>query len=115
MGGDGGVPQAGTRQANEDIGEDGTNATENTAGVGGSGGDNDDQAGGQKGGDGGDNEQTAGDGPDDDSQGGDAGTNGAAIRKSSGVSFTFGTGALDDGEIRPSSFANPGNAATGVA
>ena len=115
LGGDGGVPQAGTRQANEDIGEDGTNATENTAGVGGSGGDNDDQAGGQKGGDGGDNEQTAGDGPDDDSQGGDAGTNGAAIRKSSGVSFTFGTGALDDGEIRPSSFANPGNAATGVA
>ena len=115
LGGDGGVPQAGTRQANEDIGEDGTNATENTAGVGGSGGDNDDQAGGQKGGDGGDNEQTAGDGPDDDSQGGDAGTDGAAIRKSSGVSFTFGTGALDDGEIRPSSFANPGNAATGVA
>ena len=115
MGGEGGTPQAGTRQANEDIGEDGTNATENTAGVGGSGGDNDDQAGGQKGGDGGDNEQNPAAGPDDDSLGGPAGSNGAAIRVTSGVSFTFGTGALDDGEIRPSSFATPGNAATGVA
>ena len=32
-----------------------------------------------------------GTGNDDDSQGGDAGTNGAAIRESSGISFTFGT------------------------
>ena len=31
------------------------------------------------------------------------------------VSFKFGTGDLDDGEIRPSSFTNPSNAATGVA
>ena len=114
-GGQGGVPQAGTRQANEDIGSPGGDADEDTAGVGGSGGDNDDQAGGQKGGDGGDNEQDPSAGPNDDSEGGAAGLNGAAIRKTSGISFTFGTGPKDDGEIRPSSFTNPANAATGVA
>ena len=114
-GGIGGTPQEGTRQANEDVGSPGTNATENTAGTGGAGGDNDDQAFGQKGGDGGDNEQNPAAGPSDDSPGGAAGANGAAIRVTSGVSFTFGTGALDDGEIRPSSFATPGNAATDVA
>ena len=111
-GGEGGVPQAGTRQANEDIGGPGANGTETTGGIGGSGGDNDDQAGGQTGGVGGDNEQTAGDGPDDDSQGGDAGTNGAAIRETSGVSFTFGT---TGGTIEPSSFTNTANAEQGVA
>ena len=111
-GGQGGVPQAGTRQANEDIGSPGGNGTETTGGNGGGGGDNDDQAGGQTGGRGGDNEQTAGDGPDDDSQGGDAGTNGAAIRETSGVSFTFGT---TGGTIEPSSFTNAANAQQGVA
>ena len=115
VGGEGGTPQAGTRQANEDVGSDGNAGDEEEGGTGGAGGDNDDQAGGQKGGDGGDNEQNPAAGPDDDSLGGPAGANGAAIRVTSGVSFTFGTGALDDGEIRPSSFATPGNAATGVA
>ena len=114
-GGIGGTPQAGTRQANEDIGKPGGDGNEDTAGGGGSGGDNDDQAGGATGGAGGDNEQQPSAGNSDDSVGGPAGSNGAAIRKSSGVSFTFGTGALDDGEIRPSSFTNPANAATGVA
>ena len=114
-GGIGGTPQAGTRQANEDIGKPGGDGNEDTAGGGGSGGDNDDQAGGATGGAGGDNEQQPSAGNSDDSQGGPAGSNGAAIRKSSGVSFTFGTGALDNGEIRPSSFTNPNNAATGVA
>ena len=114
-GGIGGTPQEGTRQANEDVGSPGTNATENTAGTGGAGGDNDDQAFGQKGGDGGDNEQNPAAGPSDDSPGGAAGANGAAIRVTSGVSFTFGTGPKDDGEIRPSSFTNPANAAIGVA
>ena len=111
-GGEGGVPQAGTRQANEDIGSPGGNGTETTGGNGGGGGDNDDQAGGQTGGVGGDNEQTPGNGPDDDSQGGDAGTNGAAIRESSGVSFTFNT---TGGTIQPSSFTNAANAQQGVA
>ena len=112
IGGQGGTPQAGTRQANEDIGSPGGNGTETTGGNGGGGGDNDDQAGGQTGGVGGDNEQTAGDGPDDDSQGGDAGVNGAAIRETSGVSFTFGT---TGGTIEPSSFTNAANAQQGVA
>ena len=111
-GGQGGVPQAGTRQANEDIGSPGGNGTETTGGNGGGGGDNDSQAGGQTGGVGGDNEQTPGNGPDDDSQGGDAGTNGAAIRESSGVSFTFNT---TGGTIQPSSFTNAANAQQGVA
>ena len=111
-GGQGGVPQAGTRQANEDIGSPGGDGTETTGGNGGGGGDNDDQAGGQTGGRGGDNEQTPTDGPDDDSQGGDAGTNGAAIRETSGVSFTFGT---TGGTIQPSSFTNAANAQQGVA
>ena len=111
-GGQGGVPQAGTRQANEDIGSPGGDGTETTGGGGGGGGDNDDQAGGQTGGRGGDNEQTPTDGPDDDSQGGDAGTNGAAIRETSGVSFTFGT---TGGTIEPSSFTNTANAQQGVA
>ena len=115
IGGDGGTPQKGTRQANEDIGSPGGTADEDTAGSGGGGGDNDDQAFGETGGVGGDNEQNPTAGGTDDSAGGPPGANGAAIRKTSGISFTFGTGALDDGEIRPSSFATPGNAATDVA
>ena len=110
-GGQGGVPQAGTRQANEDIGSPGGNGTETTGGNGGGGGDNDDQAGGQTGGVGGDNEQSPGIGPDDDSEGGQAGTNGAAIRETSGVSFTFNT---TGGTIEPASFATASNAAQNV-
>ena len=115
LGGGGGTPQKGTRQANEDIGSPGGTADEDTAGSGGGGGDNDDQAFGETGGVGGDNEQNPTAGGTDDSAGGPPGANGAAIRKTAGISFTFGTGALDDGEIRPSSFATPGNAATDVA
>ena len=91
LGGAGGVPQAGTRQSPSDQGSPGGNGTETTGGSGGQPGDNDDQAGGRTGGVGGDNEQTAGSPTDADSASGDAGTNGAAIRKGSGVSFTFGT------------------------
>ena len=110
-GGEGGVPQAGTRQANEDIGSPGGDGTETTGGNGGGGGDNDDQAGGQTGGVGGDNEQSPAAGPTDDSAGGAAGTNGAAIRETSGVSFTFGT---TGGTIQPASFATASNAAQNV-
>ena len=91
LGGAGGVPQSGTRQSPNDQGDPGGNGTETTGGSGGQPGDNDDQAGGRTGGVGGDNEQTAGSPTDADSASGDAGTNGAAIRKGSGVSFTFGT------------------------
>ena len=91
LGGAGGVPQAGTRQSPNDQGDPGGDGTETTGGNGGQPGDNDDQAGGRTGGVGGDNEQTAGSPTDADSASGDAGTNGAAIRKGSGVSFTFGT------------------------
>ena len=111
-GGAGGTPLAGTDPGGSSIGSPGGNGTETSGGNGGSGGDNEDQAGGQTGGRGGDNEQTPTDGPDDDSQGGDAGTNGAAIRESSGVSFTFGT---TGGTIQPSSFTNAANAQQGVA
>ena len=110
-GGEGGVPQAGTRQANEDIGSPGGNGTETTGGNGGGGGDNDDQAGGQTGGVGGDNEQSPAAGPSDDSAGGAAGSNGAAIRETSGVSFTFNT---TGGTIEPASFATASNAAQNV-
>ena len=106
LGGAGGVPQAGTRQSPSDQGSPGGNGTETTGGSGGQPGDNDDQAGGTTGGVGGDNEQTAGSPPNNDSASGDAGTNGAAIRKSSGVSFTFGTGALNDGTITGSTNAS---------
>ena len=103
LGGAGGVPQAGTRQSPNDQGSPGGNGTETTGGNGGSGGDNDDQAGGRAGGVGGDNEQGAGSPSNADSASGDAGTNGAAIRKGSGVSFTFGT---TGGSIQGSSNAS---------
>ena len=111
-GGAGGTPLGGVDRGGSSIGSPGGNGTETTGGNGGGGGDNEDQAGGQTGGRGGDNEQSATDGPDDDSQGGDAGTNGAAIRESSGVSFTFNT---TGGTIEPSSFTNAANAQQGVA
>jgi len=111
-GGAGGEPQAGTDPGGSSIGNPGGDGTETTGGNGGSGGDNEDQAGGQTGGVGGDNEQSPADGPDDDSQGGDAGTNGAAIRETSGVSFTFNT---TGGTIEPSTFTNAANAQQGVA
>ena len=103
LGGAGGVPQAGTRQSPSDQGSPGGNGTETTGGNGGSGGDNDDQAGGRTGGVGGDNEQAAGSPTDADSDSGDAGTNGAAIRKGSGVSFTFG---ITNGTLQGSSNAS---------
>ena len=106
LGGAGGVPQAGTRQSPSDQGSPGGNGTETTGGNGGSGGDNDDQAGGRTGGVGGDNEQAAGSPTDADSDSGDAGTNGAAIRKGSGVSFTFGnTGGTLEGNDNASGVA----------
>ena len=103
FGGPGGVPQAGTRQSPNDQGDPGGNGTETTGGGGGQPGDNDDQAGGTTGGVGGDNEQGAGSPSNADSASGDAGTNGAAIRKGSGVSFTFGT---TGGSIQGSSNAS---------
>ena len=90
LGGAGGTPLGGVDRGGSSIGGDGGNGTETTGGNGGSGGDNEDQAGGQSGGVGGDNEQSPGNGPNGDNGGGDGGTNGAAIRKGSGVSFTFG-------------------------
>ena len=90
LGGAGGTPLGGVDRGGSSIGGDGGNGTETTGGNGGSGGDNEDQAGGKTGGVGGDNEQSPGNGPDGDNEGGDGGTNGAAIRKGSGVSFTFG-------------------------
>ena len=114
-GGAGGTPLAGTDPGGSSIGSAGGNGTETTGGNGGGGGDNEDQAGGQTGGVGGDNEQSPAAGPNSNSNGGAAGTNGAAIRESSGVSFTFGTGDLDNGTIEPSSFTNAANAQQGVA
>ena len=114
-GGAGGTPLQGVDRGGSSIGSPGGDGTEDAGGGGGAGGDNEDQAGGARGGVGGDNEQQPAAGNSDDSQGGPAGANGAAIRRTSGISFTFGTGALDDGEIRPSSFTNPANAAIGVA
>ena len=97
LGGAGGTPLGGVDRGGSSIGGDGGNGTETTGGNGGSGGDNEDQAGGQTGGVGGDNEQSPGNGPDGDNDGGDGGTNGAAIRKSSGVSFGF---AIQDGTLQ---------------
>ena len=114
-GGDGGTPLQGVDRGGSSIGSPGGDGTEDAGGGGGAGGDNEDQAGGARGGVGGDNEQQPAAGNSDDSQGGPAGANGAAIRRTSGISFTFGTGIKDDGEIRPSSFTNPANAAIGVA
>ena len=114
LGGEGGEPQAGTRDNPDDQGDDGDDGTETTGGGFGDGGDNDDQAGGGRGGRGGDNEQQATNGDNSATENhnkppglrGVAGQNGAAIRKSSGVSFTFGTGALDDGTIEGSTNAS---------
>ena len=108
----GGTPLAGVDKGGSSIGSPGGDGTETAGGNGGGGGDNEDQAGGQTGGVGGDNEQAPGNGPDDDSQGGDAGSDGAAIRETSGVSFTFNT---TGGTIQPSSFTNAANAQQGVA
>ena len=112
LGGAGGTPLSGTDPGGSSIGSPGGNGTETTGGNGGAGGDNEDQAGGQRGGVGGDNEQMPADGPDDDSQGGDAGINGGAIRETIGVSFTFG---VADGTIEPVFFANPANAQQNVS
>ena len=110
-GGLGGTPLAGTDPGGSSIGSPGGDGTESTGGNGGGGGDNEDQAGGQTGGVGGDNEQSPAAGPSDDSAGGAAGSNGAAIRETSGVSFTFGA---TGGTIEPASFATASNAAQNV-
>ena len=110
-GGLGGTPLAGTDPGGSSIGSPGGDGTETTGGNGGGGGDNEDQAGGQTGGVGGDNEQSPAAGPSDDSAGGAAGSNGAAIRETSGVSFTFNT---TGGTIEPASFATASNAAQNV-
>ena len=110
-GGLGGTPLAGTDPGGSSIGSPGGDGTESTGGNGGGGGDNEDQAGGQTGGVGGDNEQSPAAGPSDDSAGGAAGSNGAAIRETSGFSFTFGT---TGGTIEPASFATASNAAQNV-
>ena len=103
IGGAGGTPLAGVDRGGSSVGGDGGNGTETTGGNGGSGGDNEDQAGGQTGGVGGDNEQSPGNGPNHDVAGGTGGTSGAAIRKSSGVSFGFG---VQDGTIQSNTNAS---------
>tara|TARA_B100001564_G_scaffold358512_1_gene377385 strand:+ start:914 stop:1963 length:1050 start_codon:yes stop_codon:yes gene_type:complete len=98
LAGAGGDPPSGTDNDGGSIGSPGSNATETTRGTGGNGGDNEDQAFGGKGGDGGQNGTNAQNGADSSTEGhtkppgsrGLAGSNGASIRKSSGVSFTFG-------------------------
>ena len=62
IGGEGGVPQAGTRQANEDIGSPGGNGTETTGGNGGGGGNSTNQRSGGGGGGAGANGGGAGSG-----------------------------------------------------
>ena len=102
LAGAGGNPPSGTKDGDDEIGSPGSNATETTRGSGGNGGDNEDQAGGGRGGDGGQNGINAQGGDEASTEGhnkppgnaGSAGSNGAAIRKSSGVSFTFG---IDNG------------------
>jgi len=113
LGGDGGAPQSGTDKGGSSIGKDGTNATETTGGTGGNGGDNEDQAFGAKGGDGGQNgklSQKGGNSPGIENQAGQnysslpgaRGINGAAIRKTSGISFSFG---INNGTIEGSTSA----------
>ena len=119
--GKGGVPQAGTKDDGDEKGSAGTDGTETTGGTGGNGGDNHDQAFGAKGGDGGQNgkqSQKGGDSPGIENQvnktppdnyssePGARGINGAAIRKTSGISFSFG---VNSGTIEGSTTA------TGVA
>tara|TARA_Y100000114_G_scaffold154806_1_gene177601 strand:- start:216 stop:1280 length:1065 start_codon:yes stop_codon:yes gene_type:complete len=102
LGGAAGNPPSGTKDGGDEIGSPGSNATETTRGVGGGGGDNEDQAFGGDGGDGGQNGINAEGGDESSTEShnkppgnaGSAGSNGAAIRKSSGVSFTFG---IDNG------------------
>lgn len=85
-------------------GENGTGGGENSAGVGGEGGDNDGEARGGDGGEGGKNGENAGKGgtgrggEGSTSSGGEAGSNGAAIRKASGVSISV----TNNGTIRGS-------------
>ena len=115
--GKGGVPGAGTKDGGDEKGSAGTNGTETTGGVGGGGGDNEDQAFGAKGGDGGQNgkqSQKGGDSPGIENQTnktppdnyfsfpGARGINGAAIRKASGISFSFG---VNNGTIEGSTTA----------
>jgi len=98
LGGRGGDPPAGTDNNGSSIGSDGDDATETSKGFGKAGGDNEDQAFGGRGGNGADNEETTAEDGVSRVGTGDGGTaeglkgsNGAAIRTSTGsVSFTFG-------------------------
>ena len=92
-------------------GDDGGNANETGRGLGGDGGENDDQAFGGKGGNGGNNNNNATAGANSNTEGhtrppgtrGVAGSNGAAIRKASGVSWTFG---VNNGTVQGSTNAS---------
>ena len=85
-------------------GENGSGGGENSGGSGGEGGDNDGEAVGGDGGEGGKNGENAGSGgtgrggEGSTSSGGEAGSNGAAIRKASGVSISV----VNNGTIRGS-------------
>ncbi len=116
-GGNRGVPTGGKKDSGGEKGKDGNPGTATVGGAGGAGGDNHDQAFGGKGGDGGQNGKAAEDGDSSTTQGfdknkenkakeGAGGGNGAAIRKTSGISFSFG---VNSGTITGS------QTATGVA
>ena len=85
-------------------GDDGSDGGENSGGAGGEGGNNDGEAVGGDGGEGGQNGENAGSGgtgrggEGSTSSGGEAGSNGAAIRKASGVSISV----VNNGTIRGS-------------
>ena len=98
LGGAAGNPPSGTKDGGDEIGSPGSNSTLTVRGQGGGGGDNEDQAFGGKGGNGGQNGTNAQNGENSTTEGhtkppgsrGLAGSNGAAIRKATGVSFSFG-------------------------
>ena len=100
-GGKKGVPTGGKKDGGGEKGANGSPGTATVGGAGGAGGDNHDQAFGGKGGDGGQNGKAAEDGDSSTTEGfnknkqnkakeGAGGGNGAAIRKTSGISFSFG-------------------------
>ena len=112
--GNGGPGGAVRPHDNDSGGDPGGNANETARGMGGNGGDNDDQAGGGKGGNGGQNGNNATAGANSNADGEDpnnpfprfrgvAGSNGAAIRKASGVSWSFG---INNGTTQGSTNAN---------
>ena len=101
IGGQGGEPQAGTRDDPDDTGTDGDNGSADAFGSGKAGGDNDDQAGGGRGGNGGKFNVSAQNGFNSQLNdgtttfGGTAGANGSAIRKSNnGIIFVIPSGSF---------------------